>query len=223
MTWSSLSSELREALEAVATPEEIRTIRKEPVATPEGIALQQRIIDKVREQSNHALSVELLNFVLYQKQETTAIGPQHPSTLETMFDLASELGAMGRYAEAEDVWIQLLALYKSLGIDDNLKVMYNLAMDYNHEKKYAEAEELLKQVLPQLRARIGKDSQQAIGTLRALSVAIGRQGRYEEAEKLNSQGLRELEENSSIPEEDKMAHTKGLERVRADLEVSARG
>jgi len=151
MNWCSLSPELREAVKAVATPEEIHSICEKSVPnTTETIDLQQRIVDNVREQGNHALSVEILNFMLSRKQQSIFIGPQHTSTLETMFELAQELGSMGSYAQAEDVWTQLLGLYKELGIHDNLKVMYNLAIDFNHDKKYAKAEDLLKQVLPQL-------------------------------------------------------------------------
>lgn len=71
------------------------------------------------------------------------------------------------------------------GRGNQLAVMSNLAGVLNQQGKFAEAEPLLQQNLPQLDGGIGKHSEQAIGTVRQLSLALGGQGRYEEEETMS--------------------------------------
>jgi cytochrome c-type biogenesis protein CcmH/NrfG len=104
---------------------------------------------------------------------------------DSMFELALEEGRREDYAQAAETWLMLLELHQKSGDQEPLAVMFNLASILNKQEKYSQAEELLRVVLPQLRNGIGKDSQQAIGTMRALSVALLGQQKYEEAKVLN--------------------------------------
>jgi len=66
------------------------------------------------------------------------------------------------------------------GRGDQLAVVPNLAGVLNQQGKFTKVEPLLQQILPQLDGGIGKHSEQVIGTVRQLSLALGGQRRYEE-------------------------------------------
>jgi Tetratricopeptide repeat len=70
------------------------------------------------------------------------LGPEHPSTLTSMSDLAWVLSRQGKYVEAEQIDRQTLQLmHKVLGPEhpDTLTSMINLALVLSSQGKYVEA------------------------------------------------------------------------------------
>ena len=78
------------------------------------------------------------------------LGPEHPSTLTSMANLASTYQNQGRWTEAEELLEQVLETRKTvLGAKHpaTLTSMANLASTYRNQGRWIEAEELLKHVV----------------------------------------------------------------------------
>jgi len=97
---------------------------------------------------------------------------------QTFNALGSALSEQGRYAEARRQY--LLALKASPG---NAKVMNNLAMSHILQGNPQEAEKLLKKALPQAHGKL------AMRIRQNLALALGLQGRFEEARYMASHDL----------------------------------
>ncbi|KAL4863239.1 hypothetical protein BDV12DRAFT_206709 [Aspergillus spectabilis] len=78
------------------------------------------------------------------------LGPEHPSTLTSMANLASTYADQGQWKEAEELVVQVLDIRKRvLGLEhpSTLTSMANLASTYADQGQYKEAEELEVQAL----------------------------------------------------------------------------
>ena len=102
-----------------------------------------------------------------------ALGPEHPSTLTSMANLASTYRNQGRWKEAEELEVQVMETRKRvLGEEhpDTLTSMNNLAFTWKTQGRDAEALELMEKCV-QLRTRIlGVDHPDALSssTMRSL-------------------------------------------------------
>jgi putative hemolysin len=77
--------------------------------------------------------------------EKRVLGPDHPSTLVSMANLASTYCHQGRWNEAEKLGVQVIERKKTvLGAKypDTLTSMANLALTYCNQGRWNEAEKL---------------------------------------------------------------------------------
>jgi serine/threonine protein kinase len=115
------------------------------------------------------------------------LGPEHPDTLKSMSNLASDLSAEGHYAEAEKLDRETLDIERRvLGPEhqDTLKSMHNLAGDLTAEGHYAEAEKLYRETLDVRRRVLGPEHPDTLASMNDLAISLWREGHYAEAEKL---------------------------------------
>jgi eukaryotic-like serine/threonine-protein kinase len=111
------------------------------------------------------------------------------TTLTNRNGMALMLMALGRYREAEQIWMEMLqtqARSQEQWLDTVVApfVMGNLGELYTYEARYAEAEELLLKTLEDGTAQWGEESPYTLAYMSRLGAVYRAQGRYKEAETL---------------------------------------
>ena len=87
------------------------------------------------------------------------LGPEHPSTLISMANLASTFRDQGRFAEAEKLEVEVLDICQRVlgpGHPETLTSMNNLACTFQKQGRFAEAEKLRVEVLD-IRQRVHQE------------------------------------------------------------------
>jgi CHAT domain-containing protein len=106
--------------------------------------------------------------------------------------MAVNLGAQGKYAEAEARYREALAVLRQALGEEHPTTAYtcfNLASNLRRQSRYAEAEPLFRQALDVQRRRLGEDHPQTIQCANGLAQTLDQQKRYPEAEPLFRQAL----------------------------------
>src|SRR6266852_1614294 len=114
------------------------------------------------------------------------LGPEHPDTLTSMNDLATDLDDSGHYAEAEKLEREALGISRRvLGPEHpgTLRLMNNLATDLDDSD--AEAEKLFRETLDIKRRVLGPEHPDTLLAMSNLAYVLADKGRYAEAEKLH--------------------------------------
>ncbi|KAI7911535.1 kinesin light chain [Pyricularia oryzae] len=113
------------------------------------------------------------------------LGPENPSTFESMNNLALVLDNQGKYEEAEQMHRKTLALSeKVLGPENpsTFESMNNLASVLNRQGKYEEAEQMHRTTLALYKKVLGPENPSTLTSINNLVWVLNRQGKYEEAE-----------------------------------------
>jgi non-specific serine/threonine protein kinase/serine/threonine-protein kinase len=132
---------------------------------------------------------------LYSKSETLlrhaiairrqTLGPDHPDTLKSMYDLAIVLNEDSKYSEAEKLARETIDIRRRvLGAQnhDTLASMSKLALFTQNEGHYAEAEKLDRSVLEVTKRVFGQQDQLYMDTLQDSAIVSAYQGKYSDAE-----------------------------------------
>ena len=120
------------------------------------------------------------------------LGPDHPDTLKSLYNLASLYEAGGRYGEAEPLLKRALAGFERILGKDNpttLAAASSLGILYKSQGRYADAEPLFKRALEGFQSVRGPDDLQALISADNLGSLYRVQGRYAEAEPLYKSAL----------------------------------
>jgi tetratricopeptide (TPR) repeat protein len=115
------------------------------------------------------------------------LGPEHPSTLASMANLASTLLNQGRWKEAEDLEVQVIETRKRLLGEEHpetLTTMANLASTYRIQGRWKEAEDLDAQAMRTSSWVLGEDHPSTLASMANLASTLWNQGRWKEAEDL---------------------------------------
>lgn len=131
---------------------------------------------------------------LYRQSLASAeatLGPNHPSLVFTLNDLAQLLFVLSRYDDAEALLQRSLAITESFNPNhENVaRALGNLARLLDHESRYAEAEPLYRRSLATFEAACGPDDLAVAVTLHNLAKLLADQGRHDEAETLYRRAL----------------------------------
>ncbi len=155
------------------------------------------------------------------------LGPENPSTLSAMSDLAGILYEESRFAESEKLLRETLTSQRRvLGLDhpDTLVTMSELASTLDQEGRHAEAEQLTRETLDIQRRVLGAEHNNTLVSMSNLANALTNQGRYAEAEKLYRETLdiqrrvRGLEHPTTISTMSNLADTLDLDGHFAEAE-----
>jgi serine/threonine protein kinase len=117
------------------------------------------------------------------------LGPEHPSTLDSMASLGTVYDNQSRYAESERLRSRVLEIQRRvLGPEhpDTLASMTNLASTFNREGRLAEAERLYAQTIDIEKRVLGPEHRETLRSMHNLATVYQIQGRYPEAERLES-------------------------------------
>jgi eukaryotic-like serine/threonine-protein kinase len=157
---------------------------------------------ELRAQMMHAMSTVYSNLGLVSRAEplirrtvqiqSQVLGPNHPDTLRSEFDLGISLFEEGRYEAAEKLQRRTMeSLQRVLGPEhpDTLKSMNSLAIDLTAEGRYREAETLHRQILEVRRRLLGPEHYDTLLSMSNLAVTLNDQHRYAEAEAMERQTL----------------------------------
>ena len=132
---------------------------------------------------------------LYQRAlaiREKALGPDHPSTAQSLNNLAALYASQGRYEDAEPLYQRALGIYeKALGPDhpDTAGSLNNLALLYDSQGRYEQAEPLYQRALAISEKALGPDHPNTASSLNNLALLYRSQGRYEQAEPLYQRAL----------------------------------
>ena len=151
---------------------------------------QPSIANETQTGKNKALETLAADSVIARED---SLGPDHTDTLEAMHTLGLVQSDIGSPARAEQTWRKMLAIRERDSPYSALAVRSNLGFVLVKQDKYPEVEEIARQLLPVLQKRYGKESPQALGTLRQLIEAVRGQRRVEEAKSLVEEGFTLIE------------------------------
>ena len=114
------------------------------------------------------------------------LGPEHPSTLSCVGQLAWTISEEARYAEAEKMSRELIDIDKRvLGPDDRATLLAesNLAWTLESAGGSKDAEKLCRQTLERQQQVLGTDHPDTVESVRRLAIVLEKRGRFAEAEK----------------------------------------
>ncbi|KAK3333869.1 hypothetical protein B0T19DRAFT_139514 [Cercophora scortea] len=120
------------------------------------------------------------------------LGPEHPSTLASVSNLASVLQDQGKYEEAEQMNRRALnGKEKVLGPEhpSTLASVSNLALVLRGQGKYEEAEQINRRALGGSEKVLGLEHPETLASVNNLALVLQDQGKYEEAEQMNRRAL----------------------------------
>lgn len=152
-------------------------------------------------------------------------GPAHEERKKTIEVLGLVQCALQDWRGAAASWQGIVDIDDRESLDDHpdrdLAAMFNLGIALKKLERYPEAEKIYNRLLPMLEAvpKMGKKSQQYVGSLNALMLAVGRQGRVEETRKLYSEVTAIF---AQYPEEQYSAHIVIAKKILKDVEHEAR-
>ena len=118
---------------------------------------------------------------------TRVVGPDDPRTLRAGSNLASIIGARGRYGEGESSLRAALEIQKRLLGEEHpdiLITMINLGNSIQAQGRYAEAEELRRKTVDLARRAVGEEAPKTLTAISNLAHSLRSLGRDEEAEQL---------------------------------------
>ena len=135
-------------------------------------------------------SKELLTKALDIRQHI--LGPEHPSTLDSMQSLANTLADQGQVTEADKLYEKVFETSRRVfGPTNRMTVMAmnSIALDMITETKYPEAEKMQRDILEIDRRTLGQDNPDTLTLLSNLALTLKYEGHFADAEKLNRQAL----------------------------------
>jgi len=115
------------------------------------------------------------------------LGPEHPNTLLTMYNLNLTLLDEDHFAEAEKLQRETIEIERRiLGPEhpDTLNAMSNLVLTLIEEGRYPEAEKLARETLDIQRRVLGPENSDTVLTLEYEAADLSHEGRYGEAQEL---------------------------------------
>ena len=118
------------------------------------------------------------------------LGPEHPSTLAIIANLASTYRNQGRWKEAEELQATELKIRsKVLGAEHpgTLTSIANLASTLCNQGRWKEAEDLELQVMETRKRVLGAEHPETLASMANLALTYQNQGRWKEAEDLEVQ------------------------------------
>jgi tetratricopeptide (TPR) repeat protein len=152
------------------------------------LALTEKIADCLasdgRWQEAEVLYIKLIR-INHEK-----VGSKHPSTLNSMANLAATYRNQGRWNEAEKLEVQVMETCKTvLGAEhpSTLNSMANLAATYRNQGRWNEAEKLQVQDMETSKAVLGAEHPSTLTSIANLASTYRSQGRWNKAEKLEVQ------------------------------------
>jgi tetratricopeptide (TPR) repeat protein len=120
------------------------------------------------------------------------LGPDHPDTLQSMYNLAISLGVLGRSADALRLREETLTLRKAkLGPEhpDTLRSMNGVACGYAALGRHADAVELYEKTVELQKVKLGPDHPDTFQTMYNLAISYAALGRHTDALKLREETL----------------------------------
>jgi eukaryotic-like serine/threonine-protein kinase len=142
-------------------------------------------------------------------------GPADPRTIGTAFSLALAYETVGRWADAEPLWREILArdAREKPGSPSTAGDLALLGRNLVKQGKGSEAEPLLRECLA-IRTKLSPDDWLRFNTMGLLGGALAAQGKYAEAEPLVVGGYEGLEARAAkIPAAGRFNLAEGAERV----------
>ena len=120
------------------------------------------------------------------------LGEEHPSTLNSMHNLASVLDDQGKYKEAEAMYRQTMELRETISGKEHQSTfgcMNDLAVVLARQGKYKEAEIMHREELELCQKIHGKEHPSTLDSMNNLALVLQDQGKYEEAETMHREEL----------------------------------
>jgi len=126
------------------------------------------------------------------KLRKKVLDEKHPSTLDSMNNLAIVLDSQGKYEKAEQMHRQTLTLMKKMLGEEHpstLDSMNNLAEVLRSQGKYEKAEQMHRQTLTLKKKMLGEEHSSTLDSMNNLAIVLDSQGKYEKADQMHRQTL----------------------------------
>ena len=158
------------------------------------------------------------------------VGPAHLETLGSVFHLGTVLTLEKKFAEAETLFREAMALSDKLGRtnENDGALLCNLGLVLAGQNKRSEAEAALRAGLALRRARLGPESPGVVEGLAKLASVLGEWERFAEAEPLLHEAINILKRQPAIQDWESFQACSGLvlaldaQGRQAELEVALR-
>ncbi|KAF8535484.1 hypothetical protein BDD12DRAFT_892616 [Trichophaea hybrida] len=175
---------LGEWMEALQLQQEIVNSNKNAL-----ISAIESIMDKIRNTNNGQWYGAQKLQVPVTEIGNNVLRKGHPHTLASMNDHASMNSNQGRWAEAENLFVQVIETIKSVQRENpvTLSSSSNLAVVFSKLGRWTEAEELFVQVMETFKRVLGEEHPDTLASMNNLALTYGNQGRWTEAEELEVQ------------------------------------
>ena len=149
----------------------------------------QRLSMEAEKQGRYAEAETEFRALWAIQRRPEVLGEEHPNTLTTRHNIASQMGYQGRYAEAEKQFRALWAIERRPEVlgeahPHTLTTRHNIAYQMGEQGRYADAEEEFRAVWVILRRPevLGEGHPNTLSTRANIARQMGYQGRYAEAE-----------------------------------------
>jgi tetratricopeptide (TPR) repeat protein len=126
------------------------------------------------------------------KLRKKVLDEKHPSTLDSMNNLAIVLDSQGKYEKAEQMHRQTLTLMKKMLGEEHpstLDSMNNIAEVLRSQGKYEKAEQMHRQTLTLKKKMLGEEHSSTLDSMNNLAIVLDSQGKYEKADQMHRQTL----------------------------------
>ncbi|MFT3878821.1 MAG: tetratricopeptide repeat protein [Gemmatales bacterium] len=157
---------------------------KFPKDHPQSLQARGNFAIVLQKQGKHDETTNILTEVLNTK--IAKFGPEHPNVLASRFNLAFGFWQQKKYAEAEKLLTENVpSMEKKFGKThpNTMSVKYVLAVVLSDQQKYSQAEPLYRECLA-VKAQGQMNGQSQLTLEASLGLALLRQGKLDEAEKL---------------------------------------
>ena len=144
------------------------------------------------DQSVYTISNFLLVLAQNRYESMKSLPNDNLLLLDSMDNLGTTLGYLGRDKETEDLQMQVVEIRKRvLGAEhsDTLKSMQALSLSFLNQGRYKESEKLNLQILELSTRALGAEHLDTLSSMSFLALDFHKQARYKESEKLNMQIL----------------------------------
>lgn len=154
------------------------------------LALRTIVAHLIERQGKFGTSQDMQSCLVNDMEHDLDYGPDHPSTLTSMNNLADIYLSRGQLEKAEDIHCTVFNRSKKLLGDKNAYTLIsanNLASLLQHRGRYKEAEQLHRYTLEKRQELLGKQHSATLTSMNNLAQTFSLLGNFSEAESLHRQ------------------------------------
>ncbi|KAF8473485.1 hypothetical protein BDZ91DRAFT_714700 [Kalaharituber pfeilii] len=169
-----------------------------PLEKEESLAALDTLRSVYQDHGHYRKAEEMCKVILATREK---LGADHPSTVDTINNIAVVYKQQGKYSQALELYQRTLAgREKSLGVDhpSTLDTVHGMAIVYEEQGKYSQALELYQRALAGYEKSLGVDHPSTLQTVNNMANVYMQQGKYSQALELYQRALAGCEKSLGV-------------------------